>query len=252
MKTVLITGASSGFGEAAAYEFASDKKHRLILMARRLDRLQQIQQALPDTEIHIAEVDVTSEEQVTEFLSALPKPFQTIDVLVNSAGLALGLAPAHEADFSDWETMVNTNIMGLIRMTRKVLPQMVARNAGQVINIGSIAGAWPYPGANVYGASKAFVQQFSRELRADVLGKAIRITNIDPGLAETEFSNVRFKGDDRKADSVYEGTQPLRAQDVAQAIHWVTSVPDHVNINAMEIMPTCQSWAPLAIQREDD
>ncbi len=170
--------------------------------------------------------------------------------MINNAGLALGLEPAHEANLRDWETMVETNILGLLRVTRQLLPGMVTRNAGHIINIGSTAGSWPYPGGNVYGATKSFVQMFSRQLLADLLGKRIRVTNIDPGLAETEFSEVRFKNNKEKAKKLYENTQPLTAGDIANIVHWVTSVPAHVNINTLEVMPVCQAWGPLQIDKE--
>jgi 3-hydroxy acid dehydrogenase/malonic semialdehyde reductase len=173
-----------------------------------------------------------------------------VDVLVNNAGLALGLEPAQAADLDDWETMVDTNIKGLMYCTRAILPGMVERKRGHVVNVGSIAGAWPYPGGNAYGATKAFVAQFSRNLRADLLGKNIRVTDVEPGLAETEFSVVRFKGDQERADKVYTGTQPLTGVDIAEIVHWVVSLPAHVNVNSVEVMPTGQAWGPLAIHRD--
>ena len=171
-------------------------------------------------------------------------------MLVNNAGLALGLEPAHEAHLDDWETMVQTNIMGLLRVTRRVLPDMVERKTGHVINIGSTAGNWPYPGGNAYGATKAFVQQFSRGLRADLQGKPVRVSNIEPGMCETNFSNVRFKWDTEKASQVYQGTQPLSAQDIAETVFWVNSMPPHVNVNTLELMPVCQTWGPFSISRD--
>jgi len=248
-KVVMITGASSGFGEAAARRFAQDGC-RLILAARSEDKLQALAAQLSaQCSVHAAALDVTSQESVDAFFAALPEAFRAIDVLVNCAGLALGLEPAHRADFADWETMIDTNVTGLLRVTRAVLPLMVERNTGHIINIGSTAGNWPYPGGNAYGATKAFVQNFSRALRADLLGKHVRVTNIEPGMSETNFSNVRFKGDEARAGKVYEGTKPLSANDVAQIIHWVNSVPSHVNINTLEVMPTCQAWSSLAVNR---
>jgi len=179
------------------------------------------------------------------------KPFQEIDVLINNAGLALGLEPAHEADLNQWETMVNTNIKGLMYCTRQILPGMVERGRGHIINIGSVAGSTSYPGGNVYGATKAFVKQFSNNLRSDLLGTPIRITNIEPGLAETEFSVVRFAGDRDRAAEVYKGTQPLAAEDIAEIVYWVTNLPQHVNINCLEVMPVCQAWGPFAIHRQE-
>ncbi|MET0049771.1 MAG: SDR family oxidoreductase [Candidatus Thiodiazotropha sp.] len=248
-KCVLITGASSGFGEACVRRFAAEG-HDLVLCARRTERLESLAASLQTAgSVVYRTLDVTQSEQVDRFLDELPEPHREIDVLVNNAGLALGLEPAYEADLEDWETMVDTNIKGLIRMTRRILPGMVERRRGQIVNIGSVAGNWPYPGGNAYGATKAFVQQFSRNLRSDLLGTPIRVTNIEPGLAETEFSLVRLKGDAGKASSVYENTQPLSAEDIAEIIFWVTALPAHVNINTLEVMPVCQAWAPFAVDR---
>ncbi|MDQ2075756.1 SDR family oxidoreductase [Marinimicrobium sp. ABcell2] len=249
-KTVLITGASSGFGAACAEKFA-EAGHNLILLARRLDRLETLQHTLQDRcQVHIDRLDVTDSSAVSDVLNRLPSAFKNIDILINNAGLALGLDPAHSASLEDWETMVNTNILGLLRVTHQILPGMVAKDSGHIVNIGSTAGSWPYPGGNVYGATKSFVQTFSRQLRADLLGKHIRVSNIDPGLAETEFSQVRFKNDREQATGVYKGTQPLTAKDIAEIVFWVTSVPPHININALEVMPVCQAWGPLSVDRE--
>lgn len=248
-KTILITGASSGFGAACAEKFA-EHGCQLVLLARRVERLQALQEKLKATcAVHISELDVTDAQAVSAVLDDLPADFKNVDVLINNAGLALGLEAAQQASMDDWQTMVNTNILGLLRVTHHLLPGMVARGCGHIINIGSTAGSWPYPGGNVYGATKSFVQTFSRNLRADLLGTAIRVTNIDPGLAETEFSQVRFKNDVQRAVDVYQDTQPLRATDIADIIHWVTAVPPHVNINALEVMPVCQAWGPLAVDR---
>ncbi|HUV78729.1 MAG TPA: SDR family oxidoreductase [Desulfobacterales bacterium] len=247
---ILITGATSGFGEACTRRFAKEG-WRLVLVARRNERLKALQQRLGgETSVHIVTLDVRNREAVMNELSNLPEKFSDVDVLVNNAGLALGLEAAHEADVSNWDTMVDTNIKGLTYCTRAVLPGMVERNRGHIVNIGSVAGDWPYPGGNVYGATKAFVKQFSLNLRADLFGTPIRITNIEPGLAETEFSVVRFKGDGEKAAKVYEGTQPLTAEDIAEMIYWVASLPAHININRLEVMPVCQTWAPFAIDRD--
>jgi len=247
---ILITGATSGFGEACTQRFVKEG-WRLVLVARRNERLKALQQRLGgETSVHIVTLDVRNREAVMNELSNLPEKFSDVDVLVNSAGLAQGLEAAYEADVSDWDTMVDTNIKGLMYCTRAVLPGMVARNRGHIVNIGSVAGDWPYPGGNVYGATKAFVKQFSLNLRADLFGTPIRITNIEPGLAETEFSVVRFKGDGEKAAKVYEGTQPLTAEDISEMIYWVASLPAHININRLEVMPVCQTWAPFAINRD--
>lgn len=248
-KTILITGASSGFGEACAEKF-SESGNTLILIARSLDKLQALAERLQGSEVEFAAVDVSDSTSLNRFLSDYHDKLSRVDVLINSAGLALGLEPADNADLGDWETMIDTNIKGLVSITRALLPFMVERNKGQIVNIGSTAGSWPYPGSNVYGATKAFVQYFSRGLRADLLGKNIRVSNIDPGLAQTNFSNVRFKGDKARAADVYESTKPLTAVDIAEAVYWVTTVPEHVNINAMEIMPVCQAWAGLSVSKD--
>jgi 3-hydroxy acid dehydrogenase / malonic semialdehyde reductase len=248
-KTILITGASSGFGQACARKFAQSGD-ALILIARRTDRLENLQQELlPSCPVHILTLDVTDTDAVVEALDSLPSEFCAIDVLINNAGLALGLGAAQNADLNDWDTMINTNITAVVHMTRLILPGMVARNRGHIVNIGSTAGSWPYPGGNVYGASKAFVQHFSRNLRADLIGKQIRVSNIEPGMAETEFSQVRFKQDKERADKVYQDVKPLSAQDIADIVHWVCNVPGHININALEVMPICQAWGALVIDR---
>ncbi|MCG7969870.1 MAG: SDR family oxidoreductase [Candidatus Thiodiazotropha taylori] len=248
-KRVLITGASSGFGEACARRF-SEAGDDLVLCARRMDRLQALNDELSgNSEVVIQTLDVTDPQALEGFLEALPQASREIDVLVNNAGLALGLQPAHEADLQDWQTMVDTNIKGLMHMTRLILPGMVQRRRGHIINIGSVAASWPYPGGNAYGATKAFVQQFSRGLKADLVGTPLRVTNIEPGLAETEFSLVRMKGDAQQAADVYQGTQPLTGPDIAEIVYWVTALPPHVNINALEVMPVCQAWSPFAVDR---
>lgn len=249
-KTILITGASSGFGEACAKTFAK-QNNTLILVARRKTLLDKLAEELePHCTVYTALVDVSEPHSIKTFFAQLPSDLPPIDILVNNAGLALGLESADQADLNDWETMIHTNCLGLVHFTRQVLPSMVANNAGHIVNIGSTAGKWPYPGGNVYGATKAFVQQFSRNLRADLIGKKIRVSNIDPGMAETEFSNVRFKGNNEKASQVYDKTEPLTAQDIADTIEWVCSRPAHVNINSLEIMPVCQAWGPWVIDRQ--
>jgi NADP-dependent 3-hydroxy acid dehydrogenase YdfG len=246
---VLITGASSGFGQACARRFVSEG-YNVVLCARRLERLESLAESLNSTgEVVVQALDVSDSDAVAGLLEALPKSHRCIDILVNNAGLALGLEPAYRTHLDDWETMVDTNIKGLMRMTRRLLPGMVERRKGHIVNIGSIAGSWPYPGSNVYGATKAFVAQFSRGLRCDLLGTPVRVTNIEPGLAETEFSMVRMKGDAAKASAVYLDTQPLNADDIAEMIYWVTSQPAHININTLEVMPVCQAWGPLAVDR---
>lgn len=245
---VLVTGASSGFGAGIARKFASHG-HRVIAAARRTDRLQALAAELGCAVLPV-DLDVTSKASIDSLFARLPTDWQAIDVLINNAGLALGLEPAQDAHLADWDTMIATNCQGLVWMTRALLPQMVARGSGLVVNIGSVAGSYPYPGGNVYGATKAFVEQFTLNLRADLVGTGVRATNIAPGMSGgTEFSNVRFKGDDAAAAKVYQGTQPLTAEDVAEAAYWVATLPAHVNINQIEMMPVCQGFAPFAVRR---
>lgn len=248
-KTILITGATSGFGKACAERFAKEG-WRLIVTGRRIKQLHDLAAQLAPAPVHALELDVRDLKAVQTAIASLPADFAQIDVLVNNAGLALGLEGAHQASLDDWETMIDTNIKGLCYLTRCLLPAMVARNEGHIINMGSIAGTYPYPGGNVYGATKAFVKQFSKNLLTDLNHTRVRVTNIEPGLAESEFSIVRFHGDADKAKAVYMGTQPLRPVDIAEIVHWVTSVPPHVNICTVEVMPVCQSCGPLAIHRE--
>lgn len=249
-RTVFITGASSGFGAACARKFAEEGA-RLVLAARREGRLAELKEELSGkAEVHTVRLDVREREAVSAAVEGLPDPFREVDILVNCAGLALGLEPAHAADLDDWEEMVDTNIKGLIFCTRLLLPGMVARDRGHVVNIGSVAGNWPYPGGNAYGATKAFVEQFSRNLRADLLGTGVRVTCIAPGMAETEFSLVRFKGEADKAAKVYAGVEPLTGMDIAGIVSWVTTLPGHVNINSLEVMPVQQAWGPLAVSRK--
>ena len=246
--TVLITGASAGFGEAMCRTFVR-AGFRVVGAARRMDKLQSLRDELGGS-FYPLELDLTDRPSVAAALASLPPPFDEIDCLINNGGLALGLDAADRADFADWETMIETNVLGLAYLTRLVLPQMTARRDGYIINIGSIAGTYPYPGGNVYGATKAFVKQFSLNLRADLAGTAIRVSNIEPGLCGgTEFSNVRFKGDDEKAASVYKNTRPIQPEDIANTILWVYQQPPHVNINRVEIMPVVQSFSALNVVR---
>jgi len=244
-----ITGVTSGFGAACARQFAAHGWH-LIVCGRRQDRLEALRAELAATvPVHAVALDVRDEAAVNAAVAALPADFAEVDLLVNNAGLALGLEPAHQCPMDDWQRMVDTNIKGLLYCTRAILPGMVARNRGHIVNIGSVAGNHPYPGGNVYGATKAFVRQFSLNLRADLLGTRVRVTNIEPGMAETEFSLVRFKGESGPSAKVYAGTQPLQAEDIADIVYWTATRPVHVNINTLEVMPVCQAFAPFAISR---
>ena len=249
MKTILVTGATAGFGDAFARRFIRDG-HRVIATGRRAERLESLRAELGDR-LHIAAFDMRDAQAVAGFVAGLPEDWRDIDVLVNNAGLALGLSPAWEASLDEWDQMIDTNIRGLVHMTRAILPGMVARNNGLIINLGSIAGEYPYPGGNVYGGTKAFVRQFSLNLRADLAGLNVRVTDIEPGLVGgSEFSAVRFGGDVEKAAAVYAGTQPLMPEDIAETAAWLVSLPPHVNINTIEMMPTCQASAALAVRRK--
>ncbi len=244
---VFVTGASAGFGAAIARRFIADGA-KVVATARRLERLQALRQELGERLLPL-ELDVRDRAAVDRAVAGLPPEFAAIDVLVNNAGLALGLQPAHRTDMEDWERMVDTNIKGLMYCTRAILPGMVERDRGHVINLGSVAGEWPYPGGNAYGATKAFVRQFSLNLKADLLGTRVRVSEIEPGMAETEFSLVRFSGDAEKARAVYAGTQPLTAGDIADTVHWIVSRPAHVNINTISLMPVGQAFSPFAVKR---
>jgi len=245
---VLITGATSGFGAATARRFAADGA-RIVAVGRRADRLDALRDELGAGKVLPVVLDVRDRGAVTQAIEGLPSEWSAIDVLVNNAGLARGLGPAQEAALDDWDAMVDTNVKGLIYLTRAVLPGMVARGRGHVVNIGSTAAEFPYPGGNVYGATKAFVRQFSLNLRADLYGTPVRVTDIEPGLVGgTEFSNIRF-GDDAKAAAVYEGADALTPEDIADAIHWVASRPARVNVNTLQVMPVAQSFGPLRVHK---
>jgi 3-hydroxy acid dehydrogenase/malonic semialdehyde reductase len=246
--TAFVTGASNGFGAAIVRRFAAEGV-RVVALARRQDRLAGLAAELGDSVLPVR-LDVRDRAAVQDVVGGLPAEFAEIDVLVNNAGLAKGLNPAQEADLDDWEEMIDTNCKGLVYCTRTILPGMVERHRGHVVNLGSVAGTYPYPGGNVYGATKAFVRQFSLNLRSDLHGTGVRVTSVEPGLSgETEFSTVRFGGDQGKADAVYAGTQPLVPADIAEAVYWVVSQPAHVNINTIEMMPVTQSFAPFQVHR---
>jgi 3-hydroxy acid dehydrogenase/malonic semialdehyde reductase len=245
---ILVTGATAGFGAAFARRFVKDG-HKVIATGRRAERLQALASELGDALLP-RKLDVTDAQAVAGFVGSLPEAWREIDVLVNNAGLALGLSPAWNADLKEWDTMVATNVTGLIHVTRAVLPGMVERNRGTIINLGSVAGTYPYPGGHVYGGTKAFVKQFSLNLRADLVGRNIRVTDIEPGMVGgSEFSEVRFGGDADRAAAVYAGTTPLNPEDIAEAAAWIIGLPPHMNINRIEMMPTCQASAAFAVKR---
>ncbi|WP_432480853.1 SDR family NAD(P)-dependent oxidoreductase [Moraxella sp. ZY200743] len=247
---ILITGVTSGFGLAIAKRLISEN-HTVIGTGRRADKLGNIKAKLGDNFMPLC-FDISNLDDTKSALDSLDKAIlANIDVLINNAGLALGLETADKASITDWQTMIDTNILGLVNMTNSILPYMVAKNSGLVINIGSTAGTYPYLGANVYGASKAFVKQFSLNLRADLIGKNIRVTNIEPGLCgDTEFSNVRFKGDDEKVKKTYEKVDYIRPDDIADMVNYVINLPSHININRLEVMPVAQTFAGLTVVKD--
>ncbi|MGH6818473.1 MAG: SDR family NAD(P)-dependent oxidoreductase [Methylovirgula sp.] len=246
---VFVTGASAGFGAAIARRFAKEG-HLVVATGRRRERLETLADELGRDKVLPLVFDVRDRHAVERAVQELPASFAEIDVLVNNAGLALGLEPAQKASLDDWDTMVDTNVKGLIYVTRAALPGMVTRNRGLIVNLGSTAARYPYPGGNVYGATKAFVHQFSLNLRADLLGTRVRVTDIQPGLVRgSEFSTIRFHGDAGRAAKLYEGADALKPEDIAEAIYWVATLPPRVNINAIEMMPVTQAFGPLAVHR---
>ncbi len=246
---VFITGATAGFGLAMVKAFLQNGD-RVVATARRKNLLDDLQKQY-GSQIHVAQLDVQKPKQVEQVLHELPDAFRSVDVLVNNAGLAVGLDPAHKASVHDWDTMVDTNVKGLLYVTQALLPGMVARKKGHIINLGSVAGEFPYPGGHVYGATKAFVHQFSLNLRADLLGTGVRVTCIEPGMCSgTEFSQVRFRGDQTKAAAVYEGLEALTPEDVAETVRWVATRPPHMNVNVLSLMPTDQAFAGFAVHRK--
>ncbi|GGD49112.1 SDR family NAD(P)-dependent oxidoreductase [Pseudoxanthomonas indica] len=246
-RTALITGATSGFGAAAARRFVAGG-WRVIVTGRRADRLQALVDELGAGNAHPACFDVRDEAAMRAALAALPGDFANVDLLVNNAGLALGTLAAQNASLDDWRTMIDTNITSLVVLTQALLPTLIERK-GAVINISSIAGSYPYPGGNVYGGSKAFVTQFSLGLRSDLHGTGVRVTSIEPGMAETEFTLVRTHGDQLASDKLYAGAQPMTAEDIAEQIWHVATLPAHLNINRLEIMPVTQSFAGFQVFR---
>ena len=247
---VLITGASAGFGQALAEKLVA-QGHRVIGCARRLEKLNAIADHLGELFLPVM-MDVSDTKAIAKTLADLPADFREIDVLVNNAGLALGTEPAQNADLSDWMQMVDTNIKGLMAVTHAVLPAMTARDSGYIINVGSIAGSWPYFGGNVYGATKAFVKQFSLNLRTDLIGTQVRVTNLEPGnVAGTEFSNVRYHGDDDTAAQVYDGFKTMTGDDIGDILLWLIESPAHINVNRLEVMPVAQTYNGLTIAKQD-
>lgn len=241
----LVTGATSGIGEATARALHGAGAS-VTLVGRRQSRLDALVGSLGDRAGAIA-LDVRDRDAVASL--GLPEGHGPLDVLVNAAGLALGLSPFHEASQADLDTMIDTNCKALVALTRRFVPDMVARGTGHVVHIGSVAGAYPYPSGHVYGATKAFVHQFSQGLKADLAGTGVRVTSIEPGMVETEFSRVRFDGDDARAKKVYEGMTPLSADDIADLVLFAVTRPAHVNINALEVMPVAQGFGPFAVKR---
>ena len=249
--TALVTGATAGFGLAICKKLI-EAGYKVIGTGRRAARLAELHSQLGNDFLPLT-FDITDLEATKQALNQRPEGWQAVDLLVNNAGLALGLEPAHQADLNDWAQMIDTNVKGLVNITRLVLPEMVARNHGHIINLSSIAGNYPYPGGNVYGGTKAFVTQFSLNLRADLAGTKIRVSNVEPGLCGgTEFSNVRFHGDNEKAAKVYENVQSVQPEDIANIVLWLNQQPEHVNINRIEVMPTAQSFNPLKITKENE
>jgi 3-hydroxy acid dehydrogenase / malonic semialdehyde reductase len=247
---VFITGASAGFGEELARQFVAGGA-RVVATARRLDRLSALAHELGADRLLPLALDVRDRAAVERAVAELPPAFSAVDCVVNNAGLALGLEPAPSADLENWDAMIDTNCRGLVYVTRALLPGMVSRRRGHIVNLGSVAGTYPYPGGNVYGATKAFVHQFSLNLRSDLHGTGLRVTVIEPGMCGgTEFSEVRFGGDRAKAAAVYAGMEPLTSEDIAGTILWATSRPAHVNINVIELMPVAQSFAAFQVARQ--
>ncbi|PRY64117.1 sulfoacetaldehyde reductase [Vreelandella songnenensis] len=251
MPSVLITGATSGFGKAAAMRFAK-AGWSLILTGRREERLKALESELSQhVPVLTLTLDVRDSEAVSKALGELPEPFLPLTCLINNAGLALAPEPSQKVDLKDWHTMIDTNITGLVNVTHAALPLLLAQGEGaSILNLGSVAGQWPYPGGHVYGASKAFVQQFGYNLRCDLLGTGVRVTDLAPGMAETEFTLVRTKGNQEASDALYRGTTPLQAEDIAEQLYYLATLPAHININRLEIMPVRQAWSAFAVDRD--
>lgn len=247
-RTVFITGATSGIGEACARAFR-ERGDKLILLGRREPALRALAEELGREAAHVIALDVRDRAALTDALGAMPEPFRDIDVLVNNAGLALGVEKAQDANADDWDVMIDTNVRAFAHVTRLVLPGMVQRNRGHIIAMGSVAGSYPYVGGSVYGASKAFTEQFSLMLRADLTGTRVRVTSIEPGAVETPFSEVRFKGDKSKAAAVYQGLEALTAKDIADVVRYCADLPERVNVNRIELMSIAQSFGGFTFHR---
>lgn len=247
MKTAIVTGATSGIGEATVRALVAGG-WQVIATGRRAERLAALARDLGER-VHPAVFDVTDEGALDRALAELPERFRGIDLLVNNAGLALGTAPAQRADLAQWRTMIDTNVTALVTITHRLLPTLIGRK-GAIVNIASVAGSYPYAGGNVYGGTKAFVQQFSLNLRVDLHGTGVRVTAIDPGMVETEFTLVRTGGDQAASDSLYAGAKPMTAADIAATVAWIANLPPHLNINRLELMPVSQSFAGFQVARE--
>jgi serine 3-dehydrogenase (NADP+) len=246
-KTAIITGATSGFGAASVRRFAG-AGWRVVATGRRADRLEALAGELGRDKVATAAFDMRDAEAMKAALSAVPEPFREVDLLINNAGLALGTAPAQQASLEQWRTMIDTNVTGLVTLTHWLLPKLIARK-GAIINISSVAASYPYPGGNVYGGSKAFVVQFSLGLRSDLHGTGVRVTSIEPGMTETEFTLVRTSGNQAASDTLYKGANPMTAENIAETLFWVTSLPVHMNVNRIELMPVSQSFGPFQVHR---
>ncbi len=246
-KTALITGATSGIGKASVQRFVN-AGWRVIATGRRADRLQKLVDELGADKVHPAAFDITDPDAMDKALAALPAAFKDVDLLINNAGLALGTAPAQESDLDQWNQMIDTNVRALAALTHKMLPSLIKRK-GAVINVSSVAASYPYPGGNVYGGTKAFVVQFSLGLRSDLHGTGVRVTCLEPGMTETEFTLVRTKGNQEASDKLYKGANPMTGEDIADALLWIASLPPHMNINRIELMPVNQSFSPFQVYR---
>ena len=246
-KTAMITGATAGFGAAAVRRFAN-AGWRVVATGRRADRLQKLIDEFGKEKVFIASFDMRKPDAIEAALAALPESFRNIDLLINNAGLALGTAPAQKASLEQWTQMIETNVTGLVTITHRLLPTLIAQK-GAIINISSVAATYPYPGGNVYAGTKAFVKQFSLGLRSDLHGTGVRVTSIEPGMAETEFTLVRTSGNQAASDNVYKGANPMKAEDIAETLFWVATLPPHMNINRLELMPVSQSFGPFQVDR---